>query len=250
MAGKPYFKRLLLPGFLAFVQGWVGTESIDAKTPEYFARLIDKGNVTFVFYDPVREPRSHQGYTTFHYDVTYRSSYQYQWADRIDGRQLVIDVKISQVKCAVSNQVDLPSTLNHDRRWTNSLVRHEFDHVAMTLDPRVRLLIEDLCASTPKIVRTLPASTLVTDEFVGRIVHEVVDSRYQAVLQLLLANENDLDAQTQHGLRELPNRETYFRSLFTEPNLRKQRFPFLEEVRPLLRNKAYREAKLPYFFGG
>lgn len=250
MAGKPYFKRLLHLGLLAFIQGWVYTESIDAKTPEYFARLVDKGNVTFVFYDSVREPRSHQGYTTFRYDVTYRSSYQYQWADRIEGRQLVIDAKISQVKCTVTNQVDLPSTLNHDRRWTNPLVRHEFDHVAMTLDPRVRLLIEDLCASTPKIVRTLPASTLVTDEFVGQVVHEVVDSRYQAVLQLLLANENDLDAQTQHGLHDLPNREAYFRSLFAERNLKTQRFPYLEEVRPLLREKAYREAELPYFFGG
>lgn len=241
------FSLLLL---LALAHGWVCPEPVGAEPPECFARLISEGNVTFVFYDPVREPRLHRGYTTFRYDVKYRSNFQYRWTDQADGRQLVIEAKIDQIKCTVTNQVELPSSLDHNRRWTNSLVKHEFDHVAMTVDPRIRMLIETLCEGIPKIVRTLPASTPVTDESVERLLHEVVDSRYQAVLQLLLTNENDLDAQTRHGFHDLPDRNTYFRSLFTEPNLRRHRFPFLEEVRPLLRKKSYREADLPYCPGG
>ena len=230
------------------ILGVLPTTTAAAEPPEYFARLIDKGNVTFVYYDPAQQPRTHQGYTTFRYNVTYRSDYQYQWVDQPTGRQLVIVPEISQVKCSLANEVELPSTLNHDRKWTSSLVKHEFDHVAMTLDPRVRMLIEHLCKRTPKILRTLPLATQVTDELVEEMIHKAVDSRYQPVLKLLLANERDLDVHTRHGMSRLPDRREYFNSLFMELNLKQFRFPLLGEVRPLLRTKAYREAKLPYEF--
>ncbi len=241
--------RSAAAGLFVLILGWGPIGAVAAEPPEYFARLIDEGGVTFVFYDPIRQPRTHRGYTTFQFDVTYRSKYRYQWVERAGDRQLVIEPTISQVKCKLVNEVELPSTLNHDRRWTNSLVKHEFDHVAMTLDPRVRMLIEFLCKATPDIARTLPPSTQVTDELMDRLIHEVVDSRYQAVLKLLLANENDLDVHTRHGIRDLRDRRAYFGSLFTEPNLKQHRFPYLEEVKPLLRKKAYREAELPYDLG-
>ena len=229
---------------------WVVGSAAGGEPPDYFARLIDEGNVTFVFYDPVREPRTHQGYTTFRYDVSYQSSYQYRWLEQPTGRQLTIEAEISGVECVVSNQVELPNEFRSDRNWTNSLVRHEFDHVAMTVDPRARMLIEYLCKRTPTIVRTVASSTTVTDEMVERLIHETVDPRYQAVLELLFANEQDLDIQTRHGMGRLPDRRAYFGALFTEPNLKQHRFRFLEEVRPLLRTKKFREAKLPYDFGG
>lgn len=219
-----------------------------AEPPAYFARLIDKGKVTFDFYDPIRQPRTHRGYTTFQYDVTYRSTFQYQWVDKADGRQVSIQPKIGQIKCKLVNEVQLPDTLNHDRRWTNSLVKHEFDHVAITVDPRVPMLIEHLCGGTPNIVRAVPKNTPIGDELAERLIHEVVETRYEAVLKLLIANENDLDVQTRHGRWDLPDRRVYFSSLFTEPNLKRQRFPFLDEVKPLLRKKSYREAELPYRF--
>lgn len=242
--------RSAATGLFALVLGWGPMALVLAEPPEYFAQLIDEGGVTFVFYDPIRQPRVHRGYTTFQFDVTYRSKYRYQWIDRAGGRQLVIEPTISQIKCKLVNEVELPKALNHDRRWTNSLLKHEFDHVAMTVDPRVRMLIEFLCKATPDIARTIPPSTQVTAELMDQLIHEAVDSRYQAVLKLLLANENELDVHTWHGVRELPDRRAYFNSLFTEPNLKQHRFPFLEEVKPLLREKAYREAELPYDIGG
>jgi hypothetical protein len=235
-------------GLLAVISGWSAADRAIAEPPTYFARLIDEGNVTFDFYDPIRQPRAHRGYTTFQYDVAYRSSFQYQWADLPGARQISIQPKIDRIKCTMVNEVQLPATLNNDRRWANSLVQHEFDHVAMTVDPRVRMLIEHLCEATPKIARKLPIDTAISDELVERLIHEVVEVRYQAVLRLLIANENDLDVQTRHGTWDLRDRRVYFDSLFTEPNLKQQRFPFLAEVKPLLQTKSYREAELPYRF--
>ena len=248
MALLSSFRRSTV-GLSALILGWLGGVTMAAEPPEYFARLIEAGNVTFVFYDLAREPRMHRGYTTFRLDVSYRSEYQYEWSDQARGRQIVIEPGIGQIKYKLVNEVELPSSLNHDRRWAHWLVKHEFDHVAMTLDPRVPMLIEYLCEGTSKIVRTLPSSTPVTDELAERLVHEAVEPRYQAVLKLLLANENDLDVHTRHGDHNLPDRRAYFGSLFTEPNLKQFRFPFLDEVKPLLRRKAYRDAKLPYDLG-
>ncbi len=236
-------------GLITLVSGWISGTLVGAEPPDYFARTIDDGNVTFVFYDPIREPRTHRGYATFRLDVSYRSNYQYKWMDLARGRQVTIKPKIGPITYKLVNEVQLPESLNHDRRWANSLVRHEFDHVAMTLDPRVRMLIEDLCEGTPDIIRTLPVGATLADEYLDGLVHEAVGPRYQSVLKVLIANEHDFDVHTRHGVRDLPDRRAYFGDLFTEPNLKQQRFPFLEEVKPLLRKKSYREAKLPYRLG-
>ena len=242
--GKPRLALLFLTPFL----GWLVPGRGLAQPPEYFARIIDEGNVKFTFYDPAGEPRTHRGYTTFQLDVHYRSTYQYRWSDRENGRQLLVQPIIGQIDYRLANEVQLPETLNHDRRWREPLVKHEFDHVAMTLDPRVRLLIEQVCRNTPDIIRELPPGTQVTGALIDRLIHEAVEPRYQSVLELLVANENDFDRATLHGLRDLPDRREYFESLFTEPNLKQQNFPYLNEVKRLLREKSYREARLPYRF--
>jgi hypothetical protein len=246
MESRIFYHLVCALGLSVMVFGALAVDPAVADPPAYFSHLIDAGKVTFDFYDPIRQPRIHRGYTTFHYDVSYRSSFQYQWVDQAGGRRVSIQPKIGQVKCTIVNEVQLPDTLNHDGRWTNSLVKHEFDHVAITVDPRVRMLIEHLCAGTPKIVRIVPKDTVIGDEFVERLIRELVAPRYQAVLKLLIANENDLDVQTRHGRWDLPDRREYFGSLFMESNLKQQRFPFLDEVRPLLGKKSYREAELPY----
>ncbi len=221
-----------------------------AEPPEYFARMIDEGNVTFKFYDPADEPRTHRGYTTFLFEVHFQSTYQYRWVDLADRRQVLIEPTIDQFTYRLTNEIQLPQDLNHDRRWADPLVKHEFDHVAMTLDPRVRMLIEQVCRDTPKIVRELPPGTQAKASLVDRVIREVVEPRYQSVLGLLIANENDLDRATLHGRRDLPDRREYFGSLFTEPNLRQHGFPYLNEVKQLLRSKSYREVPLPYRLDG
>ena len=241
--------RLTLCIGVAASVGLAAVQTATAEPPEYFERLIKEANVTFKFYDPVREPRTHRGYTTFHLDVRYRSSYSYRWTDRPGVRLLQVEPKIGPITYQLTNEVQLPHSLNTDRRWTNSLVKHEFDHVAMTVDPRVRMLIEYLCHRVSGFSHRLPANGQVNDALVERLIAQRVDPRYGAVIDMLLANEKEFDVVTSHGLRELPDRAAYFQSLFTEENLKQFKFPYLSEVRPLLRKKSYREAKLPYDMG-
>lgn len=245
-----FHKTTIALALLASLFNWFVPCRGLAEPPEYLARMIDEGNVTFKFYDPAKESRTHRGYTTFRLEVNFRSTYQYRWVDLADRRRILIEPTIDQFTYRLTNEIQLPQELNHDRRWTDPLVKHEFDHVAMTLDPRMRMLIEQVCRDTPNFVRELPPGTQAKASLVDRMIHEVVEPRYQSVLGLLIANENDLDRATHHGRRDLPDRREYFGSLFTEPNLRQHGFPYLNEVKQLLRNKSYREARLPYRLDG
>ena len=239
--------RKCLPAVLLLTPlvGGLISQRASGETPEYYARLIDEADVSFAFYDPVRDPRQHQGYTTFHYDVRYRSAYQY----RLNGRRIRIDPYVGWFAYQLSNEVLLPESLDHDGRWASSLVQHEFDHVAMTVDPRIRMLIEQVCRATPAIVRDVSLGAEVNGQLIDRLIHDAVEPRYQAVLDLLIANEKDLDKVTRHGRHDPPDRRAYFKALFTEPNLKQHGFPYLADVKPLLRTRGYREAQLPYRFG-
>ena len=227
-------------------RGFCQNQAASAETPEYFRRVIDEAGVSLVFYDPVREPRVHRGYTAFRLDMFYDASFQYRWEDGAAGRRVTIQTEIGNLRYRISNRVELPQYLDRDDWWNNSLVRHEFDHVAMTVDPRVRMLFEHLCRNISPITRRLPRAAPVNDAVIKAIIQEEVERRYNAVIDLLIANEHALDAATGHGSRRLADRAAYFRSLLLEPNLKEHDFPFLAEVKDLLQTKAYQEAPLPY----
>ncbi len=172
--------------------------------------------MSFAFYDPVQEPRVHRGYTAFRLDMFYDASFQYRWEDGAAGRSVTIQTRIGNIRYRLSNRVELPQYLDNNDRWNDSLVRHEFDHVAMTVDPRVRMLFEHLCRKVAPISRRLPLASPINDAVVKAIIHEEVERRCNAVIDLLIANEHALDVATSHGSRQLADRAAYFRSARNE----------------------------------
>ena len=178
------------PIHLAMVAWILSNQAALAETPEYSRRLIDEAGVSFAFYDPVQEPRVHRGYTAFRLDMFYDASFQYRWEDGAAGRSVTIQTRIGNIRYRLSNRVELPQHLDKNDRWNDSLVRHEFDHVAMTVDPRVRMLFEHLCRKVTPITRRLPLASPINDAVVKAIIHEEVERRCNAVIDLLIASEH------------------------------------------------------------
>ena len=217
-----------------------------ADVPPYFKRLIEAGGVEFEFYDPEKTPREHLGHTQFNLHVRHRSSFQFGWTVGRDVRYLTIRATISDVSPRLTHTITLPRRLDSDRRWNDRLVKHEFDHVAISCDPRVLMLVESLYDEVDTIDRTVPPGTRIDNRFVGEIVNEQLTSRLKAVIEAVKANQNLLDEVTRHGVRPIADRKKVFGSLYTEPNLKEIGFPYLGEVRDILKSTAYREAELPY----
>ena len=217
-----------------------------ADAPPYFKRLIEAGKVEFEFYDPQKTRRETLGHTQFDLHVRHRSSFQFGWSVGRSVRYLTIRATISDISPSLTHTITLPQWLDSDRRWNDRLMKHEFDHVAISCDPRVMMLVEHLYDGIDRIDLNVPSDTRVDNRFVEKIVNEQATSRLKAVIEAMKANQNLLDEVSRHGVRPIADRKKFFGSLYTEPNLKKIGFPYLDEVRDILRSKAYTEAELPY----
>ena len=229
-----------------FWSGVDGGRAPAADVPPYFTRLIEAGNVEFEFYDPKITRREHLGHTQFNLHVRHRSSFKFGWTVGRGVRYLTIRATISDISPRLTHTITLPVWLDSDRRWNDRLVKHEFDHVAISCDPRVLMLVERLYGGVDTIDRTVPPGTRIDNRFVEEIVNESLTSRLKAVVEAVKANQTLLDDVTRHGVRPIADRKKFFGSLFTEPNLKEIGFPYLGEIRDILRSKAYIEAELPY----
>jgi hypothetical protein len=217
-----------------------------ADVPPYFERLIEAGNVEFEFYDPEKTPREHLGHAQFKLHVRHRSSFQFGWTIGRGVRHLTIRATISDISPRLTHTITLPKWLDSDRRWRSQLVKHEFDHVAISCGPRVMMLVERLYDGVDTIDQSVPSGTRIDNRFVEKLVNEQISSRLKAVIDVMQANQNLLDEVTRHGIRPIAEGKKFFGSLYTEPNLKEIGFPYLGEVGDILRSKAYREAELPY----
>jgi hypothetical protein len=217
-------------------------------TPPYFQKLIDAGNVEFEFCDPRQDRHSHLGHTQFRLDVHHDGTFEHRWEVNHNKHNLVIAPKIGNITYRLTNRVRLPNRFasDSDWRWSHFLMKHEFDHVAMSTDPRVRMLIEHLYGGIRRIDRALPLDAKIDERLVLQIIDEEVAPRRSAVIQALLANQKLLDDATDHGTRPLPDREQFFRSLFTAVNLREAGFPYVSEVSDLFQTETYQNVVLPY----
>ncbi len=223
-----------------------GGDATAAEAPPHFQHLIETGNVKFEFYDPSKTRREFPGHTAFNLHVRHRSSFKYSWTNGRGVRQLTIRIAVSGVSPRLKHTITLPDRLDSDRRWNDRLVRHEFDHVAITCDPRVLMLIAHLYDGVTRIEREVPAGERIDNRFVEKLVNERVASRLHAVVEAVKANQDLLDEVTHHGRRRIADRKKFFGALYTEPNLKKIGFSYLGDSRDILKSEAYLKAELPY----
>jgi hypothetical protein len=137
----------------------------------------------------------------------------------------------------------LPVEMAEDDLWHSSVVKHEFDHVRISSDPRVvmliRFLLDEIDFVEVATQRDAGGSTAIAgDEF-----RDAIDARIEAVVEamgeLLQANYDLLDEMTTHGDRQSDLDDNFFSRLYTEENLRKMNFVFLDETSRLLRQRKY-----------
>ena len=222
-----------------------GGYAAQTDVPPYFKRLIEAGNVEFEFYDPEKTPREHLGHTRFELHVRHRSSFQFGWTVGRGVRHLTIRATVSDISPRLTHTITLPNWLDSDRRWKSRLMKHEFDHVAISCDPRVLMLVERLYDGVETIDQSVPSGTRIDNRFVEKLVNEQLNSRLKAVVEAMKANQNLLDEVSRHGVRPIADRKEFFSSLYTEANLKEIGFPHSGEVRDILKSRSYTEAELP-----
>lgn len=246
LAQRAALRRLVTAGLLlSFCLMTAGNDAA-AEAPAPWQGLIEAGKVEFEFYDPERNPQRYPGQTTYFFHVAQQYRFQYEIDRQGAKASLAIRPTMRQVTCRVEHKMLLPKRLDTDHRWNDPLLRHEFDHVAVSTDPRVPLLAEHLLRKICKLTVEIDPRQAVDNQYVDRIVQEEIGRRREAVIELIRANYQRLDDVTRHGTRPIADRESFFKSFYTQAELRKSGFRYLAEATDLLGSRAYAKTPLSY----
>jgi len=179
------------------------------EAPEEVARLLQEGNVEFVFYDAQAIRRRMTGETRF--TLRYRTNHQLRWQlqRQANGQgKLTIRPILRPVQWELEHKVLLPSYMIGPDFYQEDLVRHELDHVRITLDSRYRQLFQQWLREDLRTVRLeLPPGFDVSQFSV--LAHQAIEQetaeRFTKLLDLIQIRHQELDRETQHGRRPLPD---------------------------------------------
>ncbi len=209
-------------------------------------RLIDRGKVEVVYDSDPEFVRASRGWADFHVQI--KSSFKYDLTKtRQSGRWNVkLNITKLEPKIELTHLIRLPSTFESPDIWSSRILRHEFDHIAVSLDPRAMLLLRHLLEHLPVIERTLEPKETPSNDVLNKLVDEEVVRRRQAIVELMRQNNQKLDKIGAHGAQAVPNRAAFFANLYTKENLAETKFPFIEQVLDLLETAEYQQAELPF----
>ncbi len=216
------------------------------SAPEELQRLIADGHINLVYDSDPEFVKADTGKAHFH--LTFKQTFQYKYTKSKRNGCWHVKLTATQVKPTVGleHTIRLPVQYKSDHVWNDRLLRHEFDHVAVSLDPRAVLLIEHLFQHLPPIERILDPGQLPSDELHKKLFNEEFEKRGQAVIELVKQNNVLVDKVGKHGTVPIPRRAEFFGQLFLKQNLVESKFPYVEEVFDLLETPNYRKAELRF----
>ncbi|EMI43221.1 putative secreted protein [Rhodopirellula sp. SWK7] len=207
------------------------------EPPADLKPLIKKGNITFLIggdrpsvVNPSRSTsirgRRFDAETQFRLSYSFKSRCRWGWDGASTSRRLAIDVGFSRLRIEVRHLMWFLNMPDRETFWESPLVRHEFDHVRLSSDPRVssqfvsavrkhdrielsREDSEDLLAEASRRAgrtqykRGGPLSTLT-----GTDAHSwlttIVQAEFDRTVELVGIRYQELDRQTDHGRYDVP----------------------------------------------
>jgi len=213
---------------------------LDKPAPTCYQSLIRDGETTITF---VRDWPDSVGKTDFFLNLDW--SYDYRYATRITAGVTDVSVTPLNVKLTprLRHVIRMPVAWHHAEVWESRLLGHEFDHVAVSLDPRARALLLHLCSELPVYRFSMAGQEKPSDEQMREGINREIQRRQSAILELVRANYVALDKVSQSGRAAMQDRKVFFESLYTQLNLEAAKFPFRQEVAALLESEQYQRLR-------
>lgn len=214
--------------------------------PQELKRLIRDGKVEVVYDSDPDFVNAARAWADFHIQLRY--TFKYDLVKKRKGGRWQVKLTVTELesKIDLTHLIRLPVTFKSPDVWRLRTMRHEFDHVAISLDPRVMMLLKHLLDHLPEIERTLEAKESPTNDVLNKLIDDEVVRRREAVVELMRQNNRRLDKVGAHGAQVVPDRAAFFAKLYTKENLAEMQFPFIEQVLDLLETPAYQQAELPF----
>lgn len=215
--------------------------SLLANAPPHLNRLIDRGQVRLEIDDEKLAKAKRAAQTEFTFAIEYSMRYSTEKPNGLNGSTL-ISVHYPKREMTLSHVVTL-STEFFERNdgWESPLLRHEFDHVAVTTDPRVMKLSEAVMFDPFTFTLESATSAAAIEKATHQQCENAFEQRKAALISLLNDAYGDLDKRSQHGLQPIEDRQDFFASLYQEEWLMEKQFAWIKPCKKLFKSSGYRK---------
>jgi hypothetical protein len=204
-----------------------------ADVPPALARLVDIGKVEMAVDQPAVEAAGKTALTVFSFSLAYRMRYRMNELskDGLGKRQVRITVNFSDVNIETSHRILLSTAYRPAKPWESALVQHEFDHVAISTDPRMFEMLRSLNGRKATLVVSPEGQTTLTDEWANGEIEKSVTDFQQSVEKLIQQYYLRLDKVSSNGLKNIEDRAGFFSELYSVEDLERRHFVYLDDVR-------------------
>ncbi len=216
---------LLLTFPAGFCAAKVAATEPRLRIPQRFKQLYRQGNVTIEFYDAVTDPMEFQGHAAFDFTARCKFTYEYRFVVRRGKRYVRIQPKIQSIAIDMRHTVKIPKSHNTPELWDGKLMLHEMDHVAISTDPRIEMLLDHLFRSIEIVEKPVQRRGEVEASVLIEKVQAEQNARRDALLDLIKKCNVELDKITNHGNTPLEDRDAFFKNLYSKGGLDSHGFP-------------------------
>jgi hypothetical protein len=226
------------------------------QSPPGIKRLIDIGQVTFEFNDQELTERQKQGLTKFRFAYQYR----YRFANNTPILQKLADPPTIAVAANViipdvqwTHRVFVRTNFQPEYPWKSKLLQHEFDHVSISTDPRLKILLKmvlaaplrfEIPADPPPQPSNNEPSTQSLNQRIDQKVAELMQERVSEIERITQALNDRFDRESNDGAGSIARRESFFSEFYSPETLAKLDFKFpmiLDEYSKAISKAAWEE---------
>lgn len=216
-----------------------------AKAPGEFVRLIDRGNVKIVADDDRVQKAGKTALTTFQFVLDYDFKFRHQLLG-FDNQSQVWQANIvawmDQPKIKLDHKIYLQSTFTPLSPWESKLLRHEFDHVAVSTDPRLLKIIKRALQQPRQWVAKWEQANVPTEKDIRKCILEYFNSDVTTLEQLVQSQYDALDKESFQGLSAIPSRTDFFKRLYTVEGLDRCDYEMDETMREYVKERLSNQA--------
>lgn len=211
-----------------------------SDAPGEFVRLIDKGNVSIQVDDELVRKSGKSAITIFRFALDFDYKFRSQWVES-GARSGVWKAKITswidQPKVRPEHTICIPSKFNPKSPWQSALMKHEFDHVAISTDPRLIKIIQKVLERRKTWVEEFEQATMPRESEIRQRIEVEVGRTVKICETMIQAQYDELDKKSTDGMSSIENRQEFFLGMFSVQGLERCKFAFLADMRAFVSDR-------------
>ncbi len=225
-----------------------------AEAPGEFVRLIDRGNVSIVVDDERIRKAGKSALTLFQFVIDYDFKYRHQllgFDNETQAWQTRIVAWMDLPKIKLEHKICIQSIFTPAMPWESKLLRHEFDHVAISTDPRFLKIIKRSLQQRRQWIEKWEQASAPTEQDVRERIQTAIKSQAQLLEKLVQSQYDLLDAESSQGLSVIGGRKEFFCGLYTVEGLERCKFEMDKATQSFvnsLESASRREVDAHYLF--